>query len=190
MILPRSTKPFAASTKKKRASRCAREPELVSELYRVQTFDWGGLHQNSLEKTIVDNYVKKITNYELLTEKIENELQNSMRGYVLCSWFNHWTSIVIEDVFRDHPNVLPAIGQVKKIDFFVYNVPFDLKVTYLPEGFVKDMRRQAGLRPELTLLRQGARARDIHLTVVSPTPSCSKTFGPSTAIIPQKRLGN
>jgi hypothetical protein len=151
-----------------RASRRTREPELVSELYRVQTFDWGGLHKNSLEKTIVDNYVKKITNFELLTEKIENELQNSMRGYVLCSWFNHWTSIVIEDVFRDHPNVLPAIGQVKKIDFFVHNVPFDLKVTYLPEGFVKDMRRQAGLRPELTLLRQGARARDIRFDNTFP----------------------
>jgi len=98
----------------------------------------------------------------LLAEKIENELQNSMRGYVLCSWFNHWTSILIEDVFRDHPNVLPAVGQVKKIDFFVRDVPFDLKVTYLPEGFIKEKRRQNGLRPELTLLRQGARACGIH----------------------------
>jgi hypothetical protein len=145
-----------------RTGRRAREPELVSQLYRLQTFDWGGLHQNSLEKTIVDNYVKKITDYELLTDKIDNELQNSMRGYVLCSWYNHWTSIVIEDVFRDHPNVLPAVGQVKKIDFFVRNVPFDLKVTYLPEGFIKDKRREDALRPELTLLRQSARARDIH----------------------------
>ena len=46
-----------------------------------------------------------------------------MRGYVLCSWYNHWTSIVIEDVFRDHPAVLPAIGQVKKIDFFATMFP-------------------------------------------------------------------
>jgi hypothetical protein len=145
-----------------RTDRRSREPELVSQLYRLQTFDWGGLHQNSLEKTIVDNYVKKITDYELLTHKIENELQSSMRGYVLCSWYNHWTSIIIEDLFRDHPNVLPAIGQVKKIDFFVRNVPFDLKVTYLPEGFIKDRRRKDGLRPELTLLRQGARERNIH----------------------------
>jgi len=145
-----------------RTGRRSREPELVSQLYRLQMFDWGGLHQNSLEKTIVDNYVKKITDYELLTDKIDNELQNSMRGYVLCSWYNHWTSIIVEDVFRDHPNVLPAIGQVKKIDFFVRNVPFDLKVTYLPEGFIKARRREDGLRPELTLLRQGARSRNIH----------------------------
>ena len=38
-----------------RNGRLEREPELVSQLYRLQMFDWGGLHQNSLEKTIVRN---------------------------------------------------------------------------------------------------------------------------------------
>jgi hypothetical protein len=145
-----------------RALRRLAEPELVSQLYRLQEFNWGGLHQNSLEKTIVDNYVKKITSYDTLSEKIDNELQNSLRGYVLCSWYNHWTSIIIEDVFRDHPRVVPAIGQVKKIDFFIDDVPFDLKVTYFPEGFVKQRRRSDGLRPELTLLRQFARRNSVH----------------------------
>jgi len=82
-----------------RAERRRREPRLVSELYKMSTFDWGGLHQNSLEKTIVDNYVKKITSYDVLSERIENEIYSSMRGYVLCLWYNHWTSIIIEDVF-------------------------------------------------------------------------------------------
>ena len=144
-----------------RAVRRQREPALVDQLYRVQVFDRGGLHQNSLEKTIVDNYVKKITDYDVLAEKIENELYASMRGYVLCSWYNHWTSIIIEDVFRDHPAVLPAVGRVPKVDFFIRDVPFDLKVTYLPEGFVKERRRADGLRPELTLLKQGARRRSL-----------------------------
>jgi hypothetical protein len=144
-----------------RAARQKREPMLVSELYKMQAFDWGGLHQNSLEKTIVDNYVKKITDYDTLNSRIDNELLASMRGYVLCSWYNHWTSIIIEDVFRDHPNVLPAVGQVKKIDFFVRDVPFDLKVTYLPEGFLKDKRKVDGLKPELTLLKRAARGSGI-----------------------------
>jgi hypothetical protein len=144
-----------------RAARLQREPTLVSELYKMQAFDWGGLHQNSLEKTIVDNYVKKITDYDTLTSRIENELLLSMRGYVLCSWYNHWTSIIIEDVFRDHENVVPAVGQVKKIDFFVKDVPFDLKVTYMPEGFFKDCRKNSGLKPELTILKQAARAKNL-----------------------------
>lgn len=33
-----------------RQKRQAEEPELVNQLYRLDSFDWGGLHQNSLEK--------------------------------------------------------------------------------------------------------------------------------------------
>lgn len=133
------------------------EDELVNQLYRLEVFDWGGLHQNSLERTIVDNYVKKTRDYDQLSNSIENELHNSMRSYVLCSWYNHWTSIIIEDVFRDHPSVLPAVGSIKKIDFFIKDVPFDLKVTYLPEGYIKHCRRTIGKKQELTLLKQWAR---------------------------------
>ena len=43
-----------------RADRAANEDALISELYKLQMFDWGSLHQNSLEGTIVNNYVKKI----------------------------------------------------------------------------------------------------------------------------------
>ncbi len=115
-----------------RANRAANEDELISELYKLQMFDWGGLHQNSLEGTIVNNYIKKIRSIDELQARIDDELFQSMKSYVLCSWYNHWTSIVIEDIFRDHPSVLPAVGKIKKVDFFVRGVPFDLKVTYLP----------------------------------------------------------
>jgi len=33
--------------------------KLINELYKVQSFEWGGLYQSGLEKTIVDNYIKK-----------------------------------------------------------------------------------------------------------------------------------
>ena len=140
-----------------REERRAAEDGLVNELYKIQSFEWGGLHQNSLEKTIVDNYVKKIRSYDSLSIAIENDLHNSMRAYVLASWYNHWTSIIIEDIFKDHRNVVPAIGLIKKIDFFVKNKPFDLKVTYLPEGYIKAQRKEFGLRPELTLMKKMAR---------------------------------
>jgi hypothetical protein len=145
-----------------RGVHAAREDELVSELYKMKVFDWGGLHQNSLEKTIVDNYVKKIQSFDKLEECIQDELFHSMRGYVLCSWYNHWTSIIIEDIFRDHKAVLPAVGLIKKVDFFIDNVPFDLKVTYLPEGYIKEKRRTEELRPELTLLKQICKQKGIH----------------------------
>lgn len=151
-----------------RADRLSTESSLISELYQLDHFDWGGLHQNSLEKTIVDNYVKKIQSYTELNRCIENHLFNSMKSYVLSSWYNHWTSIIIEDIFKDHADILPAVGLIKKVDFFVRGIPYDLKVTYMPEGYVKERRRSDGIRPELTLLKQFARRNDLHIDTNLP----------------------
>ncbi len=145
-----------------RSIRKDHEKELVSELYKVTSFDWGGLHQNALERTIVNNYVKKIHSYGVLTEKIDTDLFVSMKSYVVSSWYNHWTSIIIEDIFKDHPNVLPTVGLVKKIDFFIRDVPFDLKVTYLPEGYIRARRNALGLPSEISQLRASARELQIH----------------------------
>ena len=146
---------------KERKIRRDNEQQLINELYKIESFDWGGLHQNSLETTIVNRYVKQITSYESLQNEIEGNLHNSLRAYVVASWYNHWSSIIIEDIFKEHVSVIPAIGQIKKIDFFVNNKPFDLKVTYLPEGYIKDHRRSRDLRPELTLMKGLARALDV-----------------------------
>jgi hypothetical protein len=137
-----------------RSERKANETKLVSELYKMKVFDWGGLYQNNLEKTIVDNYIKKIRSFDLLNEKIENEIHDSMRGYVQCSWYNHWTSILIEDIFKDHKKVIPTVGLIKKVDFFIGDIPFDLKVTYFPEGFMLASRKAKGLPTELQVLKR------------------------------------
>ena len=144
-----------------RTQRKENEEHLLNELYKIHSFDWGGLYQNNLEKTIIDNYVKKIISYDDLGNAIENELHKSMRSYVLASWYNHWSSIIIEDVFKDHSEVIPSIGLIKKIDFFINNKPFDLKVTYFPEGYIKAMRKKDNLKPELTLMKQLCRKLNI-----------------------------
>lgn len=151
-----------------RQQRAASEAALITELYKLQMFDWGGLHQNSLEKTIVDNYVKKIRSFDELQARVDDELFHSMKSYVLCSWYNHWTSIIIEDVFHDHPSVLPAVGQIKKVDFFVRGVPFDLKVTYLPEGYIKGCRKAAGEKEETSILKKFCREYRIHFDKTLP----------------------
>jgi hypothetical protein len=67
-----------------RAARRAQEPDLINQLYRLQEFNWGGLHQNSLEKTIVDNYVKKIKSFDRLTDAIV--LERTAYEY---AWLRH-----------------------------------------------------------------------------------------------------
>ena len=144
-----------------RAVRRMAEPKLVSELYKLNVLDWGGLYQNNLERNIVDNYVKKINDFDILNKKIENEIHSSMRGYVQSSWYSHWTSILIEDIFKDHKKVIPTVGLIKKVDFFISNTPFDLKVTYFPEGYMLAKRKSLGLPSEIQLLKGFARAKGI-----------------------------
>ena len=141
------------------------QDKLISELHKLQTFDWGGLYQNSLERTIVNKYIKKTQCFDALLKKVDNEIHRSLKGYVFCSWFNHWTSILIEDVFKDHKRVLPAIGLIKKVDFFIDQIPFDLKVTYFPEGFMSVKRKEKDLKSELTELKQIAQKNNIKFDI-------------------------
>lgn len=138
------------------------EEQLYSQLYKVKVFNWGGFYQNAVEQTIVNNYVKKIRNYEVLIEKIENDINPRIRGYIVCSWYNHWTSILIEDMIKRQPNILPAPGLVKKIDFFWNNFPFDLKVTYFPDEYLQIKRKKLGLDSELIELKEFARKININ----------------------------
>lgn len=145
-----------------RKSRIEREDYLDSQLYKLQVFDWGGFYQNAVEQTIINNYVKKIQDFEKLCDVIDSEINPKLKSYILCSWYNHWTSILIEDIFRDHSSTLPAVGLIKKVDFFWNNYPFDLKVTYFPEGFMGLKRKEKNLKPELTELKRFAKGHGIH----------------------------
>lgn len=145
-----------------RKDRIKNEDYLYSQLYKLKVFDWGGFYQNAVEQTIVNEYIKKVQDYDQLCNIIENDINPRLQGYILCSWYNHWTSILIEDMFKDHPHLLPAVGLVKKVDFFWRDFPFDLKVTYFPVGFMQLKRKELGLRPELTVLKIFAREHDVY----------------------------
>jgi hypothetical protein len=135
---------------------------LVSELYKMKSFDWGGDHQNSLDKYLVSRYVKIYKSYNLLISKFESEINVAVQGYVLNSWYNHWSSILIEHIFKSHPSVLPTVGQIKSVDFFINNIPFDLKVTYLPVEYIKFRRKEKGLPIELTFLKKNAAKANVN----------------------------
>ncbi|WP_394753198.1 hypothetical protein [Crenothrix sp.] len=149
--------------RQERVERIRNQDYLVDQLNRLQLFDWGGSFGNSLEKNIINNYVKKIQSFDKINEEIEGSLLSSMRGYTLNSWYNHWTSIIIEDLFKDHDSVLPTVGLVKKIDFFVNDIPFDLKVTYFPEQLLADKLRDCGYGNELTMLKKTCRILNIFI---------------------------
>ena len=146
-----------------RSVRIVNQDYLIDQLNRMRHFDWGGSFGNSLEKNIVNNYVKKIQSFDKINEEIEGSLLSSMRGYTLNSWYNHWTSIIIEDLFKDHESVLPTVGLVKKIDFFINDIPFDLKVTYFPEQLLANKLKDNGYGNELTKLKKICRTLSIFI---------------------------
>ncbi|MBL7904598.1 MAG: hypothetical protein JNL22_06205 [Bacteroidales bacterium] len=156
--------------------RKANEAFLIDQLSRLLTFDWGGSFGNSLEKNIVDNYVKKIQSYDQISEEIEGRLLMSLRGYTLNSWYNHWTSILIEDLFKDHPNVLPTVGLVKKIDFFINDIPFDLKVTYFPAELMTSKLLVEGYRKESISLRDKCNELGIQVPNIDNTKELIRLF--------------
>ena len=130
----------------------------------MRYFDWGGDYKNQLDKYLVDRFIKVYPDYDILLSKFDSDINKAVQGYVLCSWYNHWSSILIESVFKQHSIVLPTVGQIKKVDFFVNNTPFDLKVTYLPANFIEKKRKQKSLKSELSYLKQQAKVCNISFT--------------------------
>jgi len=130
-----------------------------SNLYKMKHFHWGGGFRNSLDKAIVSRYIKteNIIPYEDLEKICEGELLEMSRGYLCNSWYNYWSSVLIENLFHRNSCVMPAFGKIKNVDFFVKDFPFDLKVTYIPKEYSKSIRKQLGIEEPLKKLKRFAK---------------------------------
>jgi hypothetical protein len=113
------------------------------------------------------------------------EISHAVRGYVLNSWYNHWSSILIEHIFKSHKKVLPTVGQIKNVDFFINNVPFDLKVTYFPSEYLKLKRKEKGFPVELTYLKSKAKELNI---VFDKSANASDIYYEITEKMKDKRI--
>ena len=113
------------------------EEKLKDDLYKVQNYAWGGDQNNSLDKHLVSRYVKVISEYDELLSK-QGEIANNAWNYVQNSWYNNWTSYLIESLFKRHPRVISAVGEIKSVDFFIDDYPVDLKVTFFPNQYMDE----------------------------------------------------
>lgn len=147
--------------------------EIEAELNKMQHFDWGGSMGNNLEKNIVNNYIKKLMHYEDIENALSGSILSSVYGYTFNSWYNHWSSIMIEEIFNKHEKVVPTVDLVEKIDFFIDGIPFDLKVTYFPEELLKKDMAQSlldlyGSSSELTCTKRLAKELGIAIPQLKP----------------------
>lgn len=123
---------YAEKIKQRRA--IISDEDLKKELMKVKTFSWGVV-QGQLDQKIQTEYVRNIVRYEDLVNGVKARLYNDVTNYVICTWFNHWTTVLIEEHICNHKRVTPTIKNIKGIDIFFDGQPFDLKVTYLPQGY-------------------------------------------------------
>ena len=110
------------------------DEDLKKELMKVKTFSWGVV-QGQLDQKIQAEYVRRVVRYDELLNNVKAKLHDDVTNYVVCTWYNHWTTVPIEEHIGAHPKVIPTIKNIKGIDIFFDGQPFDLKVTYLPRDY-------------------------------------------------------
>ncbi|MBR5213129.1 MAG: hypothetical protein IKV92_02610 [Akkermansia sp.] len=136
------------------------ENSLKEDLYKVHHYAWGGDQNNSLDKHLVSRYVKIISSYDELLNK-QSEIAENAWNYVQTSWYNNWTSYLIESLFKRHENVISAVGEIKSVDFFLNHNPIDLKVTFFPSQYMEEKLKVKLGKRELTWLKQKAKVLGI-----------------------------
>ena len=140
------------------------EDSLKSDLYHIDTYEWGGDQNNSLDKHLVSRFVKVISKYDDLQNK-QAEIQANAWNYVRTSWYNNWTSYLIESIFKHHSRVISAVGEIKSVDFFINDIPVDLKVTFFPNQYMSDkLKTKLNGKGELSWLKQKAKENGIELS--------------------------
>jgi hypothetical protein len=110
------------------------DSDLLVELNRVQHFKWG-IEQGQLDNKIQVQFVRQYPRYDELVSNVEKMLYESVKDYVICSWYNFWSTVIIEDIISTHPRVIPTLKNIKGVDLFFDGQPFDLKITYMPKGY-------------------------------------------------------
>ena len=134
--------------------------KVITALRKINVYEWGGDHNNSLDQYLVKRYVKDISDYDTLRKKAI-EIQANAWNFVQTSWYNNWTSYLIESIFKKHERVLSAIGEIKGVDFFIDNYPIDLKVTYFPNEFMEKKLKEKIGNKELAWLKKEAKKVNI-----------------------------
>lgn len=136
------------------------EDKVRTALHKINAYEWGGDHNNSLDQYLVRRYVKVISDYDTLQKKA-TEIQANAWNFVQTSWYNNWTSYLIESIFKKHERVLSAIGEIKSVDFFIDKYPIDLKVTYFPNEFMEKKLKEKIGNKELAWLKKEAKKVNI-----------------------------
>lgn len=105
----------------------------LQELSSIQLFQDEFSPSSSIDKQLFSK-VQKINNINQIDTIIE-DMNRLMKQKIYWTYYNTQTTRIIEDIFSQHQNVLPTLVDIKGVDFFINDIPLDLKITRIPDGF-------------------------------------------------------
>ncbi|HAR99933.1 MAG: hypothetical protein US57_C0011G0124 [Candidatus Moranbacteria bacterium GW2011_GWC2_37_73] len=117
----------------------ATHQKIIEELDKVDSHIWGMI-QGAVDSHIQANYVRKYFLYNDIVNAVSSRLYDTIKSYTLCTWYNHWSTVFLEDLICENKNVVPIIKKVKGVDVIWNEQPVDIKVTNLPKEWFKDKR--------------------------------------------------
>ncbi|MFA6257357.1 MAG: hypothetical protein WCT29_03580 [Candidatus Paceibacterota bacterium] len=115
----------------------ATHEEIVNQLNLVDSHIWG-MVQGKADAFIQSNYVRKFFKFDDIVKAMRKSLLSAMEAYTLCSWYNHWSTVFLEDLICLNFNVVPIIKKVKGVDVIWNEQPVDIKATNLPKEWFRD----------------------------------------------------
>jgi len=107
----------------KEQQRLISDSELIKEVQKVKDFNWGVV-QGQLDQKIQAEYVRKFFRYDDLVSGVKSKLHDDITSYVIATWYNHWTTVLIEDHIGLHPKVVPTLKNNFSVDVFFDGQPF------------------------------------------------------------------
>lgn len=94
------------------------------------------------------NFIYSINNWNDLLVRIRLVLANNtfhekeFLHYTINRWYNFWSAKAVESIFVSHQEVIPNKNTKSKyVDFYIKNIPFDLKTTVFPKRFNQNVNQ-------------------------------------------------
>lgn len=94
---------------------------------------------NSIDKQLFTK-IHNVSNISEL-ENVIITMEEMLKKKIYWTYYNTQTTRIIEDIFSIHSNVIPTLVDIKGVDFFIDDLPIDLKITRLPKGFNEDFNK-------------------------------------------------
>lgn len=112
---------------------------LPASLQEVPTYNWVEHYMPSLDRYFAATYLPRFPSFTAL-ESMKEKIAAEAWEFVQNAWYDHWTRNYIEQLFFAHPRVLPSMGTLRGVDFFIDDCPMKLKLLYFPQAFLKSRK--------------------------------------------------